>query len=474
MSLFINTNINSLNAQRNLTKSQSDVSQALQRLSSGLRINSAKDDAAGLAIATRFTTQINGLNQAVRNANDGVSLAQTTGSALSEVTNNLQRIRTLAVESTNATNSASDRSALDQEVQQRISEISRIANQTTFNGLKVLDGSFGQATFQVGANVGDTIDVNLSTGIGATQIGSIATTGALDLSSAFETDATPASVETTGLTSTDFSTDNASFNVDSNAVSLNTSYDTVDDVVDAIQSQLDGEAADTYSVSNDGGQIKIATTATGAGESIAIGNATGITFGSPVDGADSGDASLTLNAGDLAIQVGDGDATDITGTFSNVDELNSAINKAGIAGLSSYVDSDNALHLSSSDALAVTGDQASTLGFDASYDVKGSMSGTDVLNVADANNTISRVDAALEAVSGLDSKLGAIQNRFESTISNLQAVSQNLSSARSRIQDADFAKETAALTRGQILQNAGISVLSQANAAPQSVLKLLQ
>jgi flagellin len=158
----INTNIMSLNAQRNLGTSRSDLATALQRLSSGLRINSAKDDAAGLAISERFTTQIRGLNQAVRNANDGISLSQTAEGALQELTNNLQRIRELAVQSANGTNSASDRGALDSEVQQRLSEINRIASQTTFNGLKVLDGTFGTSVFQVGANVGDTISVSFA------------------------------------------------------------------------------------------------------------------------------------------------------------------------------------------------------------------------------------------------------------------------------------------------------------------------
>jgi Flagellin and related hook-associated proteins len=161
MALVINTNVMSLNAQRNLTTSANQLATSLQRLSSGLRINSAKDDAAGLAISERMTTQIRGLNQAARNANDGISLAQTTEGALQEVTNNLQRIRELAVQAANATNSDSDRAALDQEVQQRLAEIDRIATQTSFNGRKVLDGSFGSATFQVGANVGETIGIEL-------------------------------------------------------------------------------------------------------------------------------------------------------------------------------------------------------------------------------------------------------------------------------------------------------------------------
>src|SRR6187431_40000 len=184
MALVINTNVMSLNAQRNLSTSGGQLASSLQRLSSGLRINSAKDDAAGLAISNRMTTQINGLNQAARNANDGISLAQTTEGALQEVTNNLQRIRELAVQSANATNSDGDRKALDQEVQQRLAEIQRIASQTSFNGRKVLDGSFGSASFQVGANVGETISVGLNTSMKTDKIGQIATTtsGAVDFS----------------------------------------------------------------------------------------------------------------------------------------------------------------------------------------------------------------------------------------------------------------------------------------------------
>src|SRR5215510_10624392 len=174
MAQVINTNVLSINAQRNLSTSQSSMATSLQRLSSGLRINSAKDDAAGLAISDRFTTQIRGLDQAVRNSSDGISLAQTAESALGELTNNLQRIREIAVQSANASNSASDRAALDQEVQQRLAEIDRIASQTSFNGQKVLDGTFGTANFQVGANAGETISINLSQGVKATQIVQIA------------------------------------------------------------------------------------------------------------------------------------------------------------------------------------------------------------------------------------------------------------------------------------------------------------
>src|SRR6202789_4113634 len=174
MSLVLNTNIASLNAQNNLTGSQAQLSQSLQRLSSGLRINSASDDAAGLAISQQFTTQINGTNQAISNANDAVSEAQTAAGALTTIVNNLQSIRTLAAESANGSNSASARPGLDAQVQQQMQEITQIASQTSFNGLSVLNGSSGVTTYQVGANVGDTISINLSQGVAATQIGQVA------------------------------------------------------------------------------------------------------------------------------------------------------------------------------------------------------------------------------------------------------------------------------------------------------------
>src|SRR6185369_1532175 len=214
MPQVINTNVMSLNAQRNLTTSGSAMATAIQRLSSGLRINSAKDDAAGLAISDRMTTQITGLNQAVRNANDGISLAQTTEGALQEVTNNLQRIRELSVQAANATNSASDLGALDQEVQQRIAEVNRIATQTSFNGRKVLDGSFGGATFQVGANVGETITLQLNSSVKSTAIGAVANaTGTVNANTLITaaTPGTPAVAATAGSNTTTGTISNFNF-----------------------------------------------------------------------------------------------------------------------------------------------------------------------------------------------------------------------------------------------------------------------
>jgi flagellin len=381
MAQSINTNVASLNAQRNLNRSQGLLNQSLERLSTGLRINSAKDDAAGLAISERFTTQIRGLDQAVRNASDGISLAQTTESALGELTNNLQRIRELAVQSVNATNSSSDRAALNAEVAERIAEVDRIAKQTNFNGVNVLDGTFGTASFQIGANVGDTISVSLTTDVRADAIGTINTLAGTGFASA-------AGEGNVTVTFTD-----------ANAVAMGTVVlnegSTVQQTVDAINgANFEGVSAFV----NDAGQVQVIA-----------------------------DQAVVIT------EANDGTSPNNTNT-------------SGIVGTVA--------------AEAVT---ATTR-----------LSGTSVDTVTAANLAIARIDSALTDVNGLRGNLGAIQNRFESTIVNLQTVSENLSASRGRIQDADFAAETAALTKAQILQQAGVSVLAQANAQPQLALSLLQ
>ncbi len=377
MAQSINTNVASLNAQRNLNRSQGLLNQSLERLSTGLRINSAKDDAAGLAISERFTTQIRGLNQAVRNASDGISLAQTTESALGELTNNLQRIRELAVQSVNATNSASDRTALNAEVLERVAEIDRIAKQTNFNGVKVLDGSFGTATFQVGANVGDTIAVSLTTDVTASAIGTVNTIGG------------------------------AGFDMTTDPDDVSINFDNGTDLGDVI--------------------VAAGSTVQEAADAINNGNIDGV--------------SAFVNAtGQLQVLSSNGDVTMAETTAAVTNTL----------GLDTLVTLDE------------TAATATTL------------AGVGVDTVANANFAIARIDSALTAVNGLRGNLGAIQNRFESTIVNLQTVSENLAASRGRIQDADFAAETAALTKAQILQQAGVSVLAQANAQPQLALSLLQ
>ena len=271
MALVINTNVMSLNAQRNLTTSGNQLATSLQRQSSGLRINSAKDDAAGLAISDRMSAQINGLNQAVRNANDGISLSQTTEGALQEVTNNLQRIRELAVQSANATNSDSDRAALDQEVQQRIAEIERIASQTSFNGRKVLDGSFGGATFQVGANVGETISLALTASVKSTAIGQLATsTGSVDLSTLFTN---PGLTGPYVLGATSIQVGAAT------AVDVAGTYASAQDLVNAINNQVAGASASIDSTNHLVITSGSALTLAGAGAT-ALGNSTAALSGS--------------------------------------------------------------------------------------------------------------------------------------------------------------------------------------------------
>ncbi len=479
MVMSVNTNISSLNAQNNLAKSQSKLSTAIERLSSGMRINSAKDDAAGLAISTRFTTQINGLNQAVSNANDGISLAQTTESALNEVTNNMQRIRTLAVQSANATNSDSDRAALDAEVQQRLSEITRISQQTTFNGRHVLDGTFGSAAFQIGANVGETISVNLSQGAGAKQVGQMATSASSDLGSLFVSGASAATAGSVAGGTVADPTAAVGFTIGSDTVSVAAGSADLTALVASINTQL-AAGSGKYAAAVDGTAVKLTAVSAGA-DSMATSGLTGITFGAATAGTDAvaGTASdLTLAAGDLTI-----DGTDMAGSYKDAQGLVDAINSKGIAGVSAYYDSSSKqVHLNSQAALTVDGTKAGTgagnLGFSGAgataIAIGGDLASSNVKTVSGANDTISRIDAALSTISSMRSDLGAVQNRFDSTIANLQTISQNLSSSRSQIQDADFAAETANMSSANILQQAGVSVLAQANATTQSVLKLLQ
>ncbi|MGN6654154.1 MAG: flagellin N-terminal helical domain-containing protein [Rhodanobacter sp.] len=473
--MSVNTNISSLNAQKNLAASQSKLATAIERLSSGMRINSAKDDAAGLAISTRFTTQINGLNQAVSNANDGISLAQTTESALNEVTNNMQRIRTLAVQSANATNSDSDRAALDAEVQQRLAEITRIATQTTFNGRHVLDGSFGSAAFQIGANVGETISVNLSQGVKTSQIGQVATASS---TAAFST-----GVKIDGDLTINLA-DGGGAGVATTATVAKGTYTSVDSLAKAINAAAvkAGGSGDVASVDSATGNLVLANGTTGgavtftgakaaAGE---IGTAA-LAVGTVAGSADAvGD--IILADGGLTLQAGDGAAVKIdAGTYHGVQELADAINSKGINGVHASVDADNKLQIVSQETLTIGGSAPTAAKLTAGLNaLSGDLSTVNIKDVAGANDTISRIDAALSSVSAMRSDLGAVQNRFTSTIANLQTISQNLSASRSQIQDADFAAETANMSSANILQQAGVSVLAQANATTQSVLKLLQ
>jgi flagellin len=494
MAMQINTNIASLNAQRNLMTTQSSLATSLTRLSSGLRINSAKDDAAGLAISERFTTQINGLNQATRNANDGISLSQTAESALGELTNNLQRIRELAVQSANATNSASDRSALDQEVQQRVAEIDRIATQTSFNGRKVLDGTFGNAQFQVGANVGETISVNLTTGMRSTQIGQIATaTGSAVTANALTDAGMTIAVGTGTAVSIGASVAGAA-----NGQGTDSAYSKVNAINASGVAGLTATATTTHTGAFS--TITGATSGLDTGGTFVSGTYTLVVNGTNVYTAQALGTGGSLTGQDVAAQVNlfstttgvsaayaggnltftsvDGRNTNIAETISLGTAGTGTVNGVAGSGTGVAVAQEGVIRgtvtLSASDNIVMTGQyadigQAATISKDTT-----TISAVNVLTVAAANTAINRIDSALTSVSSLRSTFGAIQNRFESTISNLTAVSENLSAARSRIKDADFAMETANLTRAQILQQAGTAMLAQANSLPQGVLALLK
>jgi flagellin len=487
MSLTLNTNINSLNAQRNLTTSQANLSQALQRLSSGLRINSAADDAAGLAISNQFTTQINGTNQAVHNANDAISETQTAGGALSTLTDNLQSIRTLAVEAANGSNSASDRAALDQQVQQQIAEITRIASQTSFNGLNVLDGSSGVTTYQVGANVGNTISVNLSQGVRSDQIGQVASK-------------TSAVVTTTALSGS-----NLTLQVGTGtAVAVGTSVAGSANATNALAGETAGSAYAKVQAINAAGVAGLtasaSTTATGTGAFSTITGAAAATstYALSINGVSiyatgtAVAAGATLTGSAVATQINlYSSQTGVTAGLSSTGALQLTASDgrdinvaetvgAGVAsGTGSLIAAQTTgkISLSAASNIVIGGAGSADIGFAAGGDAislgNATLANSNVLTVAGANSTIAAVDSALATVSGFQSQLGAIQNRFTSTVSNLQATSQNLTSSRSSILDADFAAETAKLTQSNVLQQAGISVLAQANQAPQLILKLL-
>lgn len=506
MAQVINTNIASLNAQRNLSTSQTSLSTALQRLSSGLRINSAKDDAAGLAISERFTTQIRGLNQAIRNSNDGISLAQTTEGALSEVTQNLQRIRELAVQSANSTNSASDRAALDAEVQQRLAEIERIGTQTSFNGLKVLDGTFGVSQFQVGANAGETISVNLSQGAKASQIGQIAkstssaevNTTALSGTSTIQvgtgnTVTIGASVAGSGAGQTAGSAYAKVAAINSASVPGLTA--TANNNIELNVAAVVASDTDTYRLTVNGTDIFNTTfDATTAAAGI---SAQQIADAVNAQSANTG-VTAALNGGDLLLSASDGrniaigqtatgatggvttgngaDAVTVNGVTYYQGTIGTAANATSTATDATAVNGGR-ITLSATQNITLTGD-GTNLGFaTANLTVAldtNTLNTIDVTSVVNSNDAIQRVDAALTTVSTIRANLGAIQNRFESTITNLTTTAENLSASRSRIQDADFAQETANLTRSQILQQAGVAMLAQANALPNNVLTLLR
>ncbi len=516
MAAVINTNVASLNAQRNLSQSQSQLTTSLERLSTGLRINSAKDDAAGLAISNRMTSQIRGMDQAARNANDAISLAQTGESAMAQMTNNLQRMRELSIQSGNATNTEADRKSLDAEFQQLLQENDRMAETTSFNGQKILDGSMGASVFQVGANVGETISVDISQSMRTDSVGAFAnasydlegyTATAEDVGSLVaDTGLADADgdIEVNGIEIAAAATTNGAGKSQGSAFSIaeaiNLSQDTTGVTATAKGAELEVTAAQisagrnftdattddnlTYAMSINGTQIfsqgEADSTFTASELANAINNKSG----------DTGVTAKIGNDGGLTLTAADGRNIDMTEEIGGATEATDAVTGyfgttvTGIAGTTTTAASQTitkgSIELSSNAAITLQSDNVSVGDiFDSLADgtigntSTTTLNSTDIRTVDNANASIQRIDAAIEQIDSLRGTFGAVQSRFESTISSLQSASENISAARSRIMDTDFAAETAAMTRAQILQQAGTAMVSQANALPQGVLSLL-
>ena len=492
MPSIINTNVNSLTAQRQLGVSQNSMATSMARLSSGLRINSAKDDAAGLAISERFTAQIRGVNQAGRNANDGISLAQTAEGDLAQISNNLQRIRELAVQSANSTNTASDRLSLNNEATALIVENDRVAATSAFNGIKLLDGTFTAQNFQVGANgtASDQIAVTSiasargnSLGVGASSSYSTAVTGAL-ITSAVGLIAGDISINgyqvgaagTDGVSNNTSSTSGIAVAAAINAISGNSN---VTATVSA--TAVGGTTVSTFTAMVAGdilingvdiGAIAVAGTAIGRGGQMAAAiNAktaqTGVT------------ATVNTATGAVALAAADG---------RNIDVVTKAASTAANTGLGSggavtvVTRSRVSLSSSSSDGINLSAgntDGLAKAGLTGAFTAATSQSGAGVsaLNLTTAAGSLAAlatVDAAIGTINSTRAALGAFQARFTSVVASLATTGENLTASRSRVQDADYAAETANLSRAQILQQAGTAMVAQANQLPQGVLALLR
>ncbi len=504
MAATINTNVASLTAQRNLGMSQTSLNTSIQRLSSGLRINSAKDDAAGLAISERFTSQIRGLNQAVRNANDGISLAQTAEGALKASGDILQRVRELAVQSANASNSSGDRQALQAEVGQLVSELDRISQTTEFNGSKLLNGTFGTQQFQVGANANQTIvaaTANLRTAVyGNNQNTAVNGSGSGAVSTGFGSNGVTAgtlaingSLGSKNITIAQYDT--------AKAMADNINLKTADTGVTAsarteAEIKFTAVGSYTFELRSDNtptapavGQsvsfnVTALNTADGLSNAVSAINEqaakTGVTAslnsgnnGIILTNASGQDITLAktvtagANAGDITIQKLKADGT----TIGTADTFIATATTADASTVSGYVVLDS--EKSFSTVATTTNAFNTTAPGDSASDLQ-EVSNLDVTTFKKATEALKTVDSGLAFINGERAKLGALQSRFETSINNLQVTSENLSASRSRILDADFAAETANLSRSQILQQAGTAMVAQANQLPQGVLALLR
>ena len=459
MALSVITNTSSLNAQRNLNKSSENLATSMQRLSSGMRINSAKDDAAGLQIANRLTSQINGLGVAQRNANDGISMAQTAEGAMQESTNILQRMRDLALQSANGSNSSEDRGAIQKEVSALQEELTRIADTTAFGGQQLVDGSFGTRSFQVGSNANETISVSLgdisSDAIGqdslidaGTIYGIAAKTG-----TAFSAAAGATAVNISGNLGTSGAQD----------LSGSANAQVLADAINAFGTGVKAETTVTAQItaftSSDTGTLTVGT------DTYDLADYNGSLSELASDLGKSGyDASVDANTGALTLNASGVAGVHIVGATGNTIALD------GTAALGTGRVKDSSVNLTSSGNFSVAGGATFSTATTSSLS---KVSDVDLTTQAKSQSAIAVIDAALASIDGDRADLGAVQNRFSHTLSNLSNISENVSASRSRIQDTDFAVETAVMTKNQILQQAGTSILAQSNQLPQAALSLL-
>ena len=493
MALSVITNTSSLNAQRNLSKSGEGLATSMQRLSSGMRINSAKDDAAGLQISNRLTSQINGLGVAQRNANDGISMAQTAEGAMQESTNILQRMRDLALQSANGSNSASDREALQKEVGALQTELTRIAETTSFGDQKLLDGTFGTKSFQVGSNANETISVGLSS-IAATDIGTKrqdlqGATGfgqvAAATADAAANDSAGNGVALSTLDITGKSGAPVTVNVlagasaASAADNINAKADETGVSADArTQAQLSGFSAGQTSFELNGQTISANAEGTSDYSSIASAinektSSTGVSATVTDDGVvltDETGENIQIDnvtGGSVTVTGMEYDGTVNTGVGAGV-----TLNGAATGGDSTTI--GGTVRLNSTESFSTTASDTSIAGATtAATSTAVSVDTVDLATQDGAQSALDIIDGAIAQIDSQRADLGAVQNRFSHTISNLANVQENVSASRSRIQDTDFASETAMMTKNQILQQAGTSILSQANQLPQAALSLI-
>jgi len=495
MSITVNTNVSSLNAQRNLSKSSRSLDTAMQRLSSGLRINSAADDAAGLAISTGITAQTNGLQQAARNANDGLSVVGTAEGALTTQTTILQRLRELAVQAANDINSGDNRSSIQEEIDAQVSELTRLGNTTTFNGLNLLDGSFTNKQLQVGAYSGQTIAVSLgdfrASGMGAiatatgnnaaagvNQIGAVGVSGVapsyvnITLSSGTVTQAIVAAGSSDGV-STVYSDRSAI--AKAAAINQYTSTTGITAKANAAVYTSTGLSTAAYTtVAGDSMKIN-GVEVMAAGLNLAIGDTGGVIAAriNMFSAATGVTADYSGAGGVLKLTAADG---------RNIDVVNSVNMTQARTGLATgTTDAYGTISMTSSKDFTVAGSaaQLAAIGFgpaqtSVTLDATKKVSALDVTTQAGASTAIDIIDSALKQVSTAEASLGALSNRLNNTINNIQIANENLSAANSRILDTDFAVETANMTRAQIIQQSSVAVLTQANSRPQIALTLLK